>query len=46
MKRAADFGDTSGTLGDDDEVDADQEQEDDDTDGVVAADDELCRTPR
>ena len=36
------FGNTSGTLGDDDEIDADEQQEDDNADSVVAADDKLA----
>ena len=41
----ADLGDASGAVGDDDELDHDQDQEDDEADDDVAADDELRRTP-
>nr|GEX22846.1 hypothetical protein [Tanacetum cinerariifolium] len=39
----ADFGDPSGTFGDDDEVDDHEDGEDDDTDDVVAADDHFTK---
>ena len=40
-KTRRDFGDASGTVGDHDELDDDQDEEDHEADGIVAADDDL-----
>ena len=42
-KAGRDFGDAPGAVGDDDELNDDQDEEDHEADGIVAADDDLLR---